>query len=573
MVRSLMVSCHGDESNAGSYPACPMRKGQDFGSIVYHCFRSTAVAIVMGAAACAPVPQEPIDLAEKSPPVQAAEFEAAISRLNKDNPHSPDMLNLRLEYADALSKLAGAGCQQRLALAQSQLDIVANEPETDLLLLLGPARIAGAGYRIHLASAACSGNEKQRQNELQQALQAAQYAVGLYSNALDYHSAAMMQSNVATTYRQLGDMNGAVSALKAAIALDRDYGFQTDAENESRLFLEWTTGKVNDGDVAALMKDFPARSAEFKFNWPSSNADVAVNVDDTRIINQKIVHATARMDLKRHVRVESDTTGAVSFGPVVETVSVPGDVGWTVSNQPGNGNYELGAWPTGTKWLEWPTVYFLASTLLQAPGIKIGRDGSFMSVVKPQSFATDLAAQVSIQIFARIPSQQGIQPRLDRAFSQEFVEAKAKQDYELETGAWMGAKLEQGVWHHISMPLFLPGLALGHNLVQHDVSFAFTRMVQCTMGSTDHLCAEIVVHATPDTGSLKSAVQKADPNYVSPKEYSLNVWSRTDLRLVIDPDTLVPYVYDIRQAWFDGVRKKDDPLVRLQQTVSTYIYH
>ena len=51
-----------------------------------------------------------------------------------------------------------------------------------------------------------------------------------YRDGLDYQSAAIMQFNAAATEHALGDQgDAAISALEAAIAMDRDFGFRDDA--------------------------------------------------------------------------------------------------------------------------------------------------------------------------------------------------------------------------------------------------------------------------------------------------------------------------------------------------------
>ncbi len=530
-----------------------------------------AAALVAGAAACAPM-----STAAPTGPTKAADFEAAISRLQEDDPQSPETLDARLGYADYLSEPAGTGCQQQLAAAQSQLDIVAARPAMDVLLPLGPARIAGDEYKIHLARATCGGGQTPPKpplkSELQQALEAAQRAVALYRDALDYQSAAIMQFNVAATYQQLQDVNGALAALEAAIAMDREYGFRKDAEDNSKLLLQWKAQKADDGDVAALMKDFPARTANFNFNWPKSDADVTVNVDDTSVIHGEVVRSKAAMGLKRHIGVHSNTTLTATPGPGSgETANVAGNAGWTVSNDPGSSSYDLGYWPVSDRALEWPMLYFLVTSLLQTPGIEIDHNGDFNSVVLPEAVATSLTDGVSAQISARGLWENVSVDDLRSTFSPDFIEAKAAQDYGLETATWIGAKLEQGVWYQMSAPLFLPGLALGHYLVQHDISFAFTRRLPCMTGSSDHLCVEIVVHAIPDADDLKRALQDADPQLRLSGRQSLHVWSRTDLRLVVDPDTLLPYTRDTRQTWYDGLGKSD-PMIESVRTVSTSVY-
>ncbi len=513
------------------------------------------IAAVMATAACAPGPA-PVSAGD----MKTTDFETAIGRLEASDPQSPEALNARLDYADFLSEPAAGDCQQRLAAAQAQLDAVAARPARNILLRMAPARMAGDEYKIHLARATCAGNPPLR-SELQQALAAAQQAVTLYRDALDNASAVVMQFNVAALYRELGDMDHAISALQSAIAMDRDYGFRDDAEDDTRLLLAWQEKSATDSDVAALMKDFPARTAEFKFHWSNIDADVAVTVEDTSMIQGNIVRNRGSVALKRHIRAS--------------------EAGWTVSSEPGESIYGLGDWPAGTAKSQWTSMYFMARGLLQAPAIDIGKDGDFKSVGTPEAFGINMAAVVAAKI-GIIASGSDAEPAdatlrdLRAAFSPDFIESRAMQDYGIETGTWIGAKLEQGVWYQMSTQLFLPGLGLGHYLIDHDISFAFTRQVPCTTDPSARLCAEIVVHAAPNADDLKSALQDLGRQFNFSYRQALHYVSVTDIRLVIDPDTLLPYVCDTRQFWYSalvGTAQKGDSVIESIRTVSTAVYH
>ena len=48
-------------------------------------------------------------------------------------------------------------------------------------------------------------------------------------------------------------------------------------------------------------------------------------------------------------------------------------------------------------------------------------------------------------------------------------------------------------------------------------------------------------------------------------------WPRIDLRLVIDPDTLMLYASDMRQSWYDRVGKSE-PVIEQVKTISTFTY-
>src|SRR5579863_9626120 len=243
-------------------------------------------------AACAPdLPPAPPRLAVPS------DFESTIARLDARDPQAPEALNARLEYADFLSGSGASDCGKRLDGAQAQLDALSARPALGVVLPFGRAKLKSAEYKIHSARADCDA--ARREAELKQSLDAARDAVGLYRDALDYQSAAIMQFNTAAAEHDLGDQAGAVSALQAAIEMDREYGFREDAEDNIRLLQHWRGEDESDAKVAALMKDFPARTAEFKFDWPESEADVAIDASDANLAAGSVVRSHGAIMLKR----------------------------------------------------------------------------------------------------------------------------------------------------------------------------------------------------------------------------------------------------------------------------------
>jgi len=135
-----------------------------------------------------------------------------------------------------------------------------------------------------------------------------------------------------------------------------------------------------------------------------------------------------------------------------------------------------------------------------------------------------------------------MRPRLTKQIRNESekygnsTEALVAEAYGIETGTWIGASLDQGVWYDMSMPLSLP-LAPGLFLT-HQIEFAFTRQVPCMADSTDEACVEIVLRATPDPAELKRLLlHVAQRAGVGHKE-TFQVSAATYLRLVTDPMTL-----------------------------------
>jgi hypothetical protein len=141
-----------------------------------------------------------------------------------------------------------------------------------VVLPQGLARAADIEYQIHTALASCAGlpdASANRDAELRAALEAAQHAAALYQDSFDYPAMVTMQFNAALTYRSLGDNAGAMTALEAVIEADREYGFSDDALENYGLLLRWSdSGRDPDPErVAALMRDFPRRSATLSFAW------------------------------------------------------------------------------------------------------------------------------------------------------------------------------------------------------------------------------------------------------------------------------------------------------------------
>jgi tetratricopeptide (TPR) repeat protein len=529
-----------------------------------------AALAVVAAPACAPLALP----ATPGKPAAAADFEAAISRLEKDDPQSPEALNARLEYADFLTEPqsgtmsgpeSGAesnDCQPRLDTAQAQLDTLATRSALHVLLPLGAARLANGEYKLHMARAGCGGDPSHRDGELQQALEAARNAAGLYRDALDYQSSAIMQFNIAAAGHELGHDSAAISALNAAIAMDREYGYFDDAQDNYKLLLRWRKEEDSDANVAALMKDFPARSAEFKFNWSGSDADIAVEAEAINVAGANVIHSRGAIALKRQVRADMRN--------------------WTVSYEPGNATYDLGDQSGKNGILQQFTAYLVTGALVRPPKIEISRTGDFEDVHDARAFGQTLSAQMTARFGDAAPAvdepagaSQTVAQNLKSVFSPQYVEADAAEKYNLETSIWIGAKLEQGVWYQMSAPLFLPGLGLGQVLVSHGIQFSYTRQVACKPGAADLACAEIVIHATPDAKDLKLTSDQIARTLKFAEGQSLHYWSTTDMRLVVSPDTLVPYICDTRRYWYvaiDGTANGDS-IFSSEKVVAASTYH
>jgi len=490
------------------------------------------------------------------PPSDAADRQAlvtAIDALNALDPQSPETLDARLQYADFLAKAESEDCRTRLDAAQNQLDLVRASPAVSLALPWGAARQADIDYQIHFARADCGSSAAVREQELRAALDSARRAVDLYRDALDAVSMATMQFNASLTYRSLGDNDAAVAALQVTLAMDREYGFVDDAEENYRLLLDWKNEAAGPDEVAARMQDFPDRSTTLRFGWFEGTAEVALETDYSQLANGRNLHlhSVRRAQRKVHKGLQS----------------------WVVSYQPGETHYDLDAPPT-----EDPSRSGFANSLtrmlLQFHNFSVARNGDFYE--EKGGFKFEGRVNADVKTLKRDlasksdrakPLARGIDELVRATLPPGVLEYVVAEDYNLQVGTWIDATLEQGVWYDMAAPLSLP---LAPNLfTTHKIQFAFTRFVPCTADATESACAEIVLRATPDPASIKAILEYAARKARLPRGQIPRLWSVTYMRLVTDPATLQPYALDARRHsyWSLGTKDPNQSLTEFERTV------
>jgi hypothetical protein len=524
-----------------------------------------AISLVVGFSSCAtsapttptpptpPVPQTPPEQ-----PLRSADFETAIATFERTASQSPALLNARLDYADFLLDGATGTCGQRLPVAQSQLDRVMRSRATQVIFPDGWSRAAELEYRILLADASCGEDPARRTQKLRGAVDAARRAVSRYRDELDYASMAVMQFNLSVTERMLGQDAAAVATLQSAIGMAREYGLRDAAAADYQLLLEWRNDAQGAQHAAALMQDFPSRSTTLKFSWSVSDATVTVATDHVRNWAGEISRAQATRTLQRQVRTRQD--------------------GWLISYQPSGADFTPGVWPTGDSDSHPPTSEF-RPTLLSFPDIAVSSAGELKKVIDTSKFAQRLSAETEAQIRKRAP-QGPLAPELLQnaislmhvAFDPKSIETETRTDYNLQTAMWIDATLQQGVPYEITASLPLPGFALV--AINQRIQFRYTHAVPCTRESAQATCAEIVVHAKPETDALAAALDAMeDP------ERPLHYTAATTWRIVTDPSTLTPYVFDARCYWYRTLGASDpnhasdaEQVIESQRTLRTATY-
>ena len=487
-------------------------------------------------------------------PPTAADFQATIAGLDKFQPNSPATLAARLDSAEFLLENAPGRCGERLDLAQAQADAVAANPVTQVVFPEGWGRPADVLYRIHRDRASCDADSAARVLELQSAVWAAQRAVQLYRDALDYRSMAVMQYNVAVTHQALGDGTAALAALEAAIAMDREFGLRADAQDNYALLLKWRKEPAGPDQVAHRMADFPNRSTTLRFAWSAGDVAMALDITHASVIGDQVIHATGSLAYERHIRAGQD--------------------GWVVSSTPIGGETDPGPWPQETQGPAGPLGTF-RPTLLQFPTLELTRAGDFKAADDLVAFAARVTHDAQAAIRAHAPGGTRTQELMNQAahgaqveFAPTVIANEVSEAYGLETAMWIGATLKQGVNYELTVPLSLPGIA--HVIVEQRVDFTFTRELPCAPDAAAHSCVELVVRATP----LEQPLQEVLASFQLPQGVALHYTSSISMRLVVDPQTLKPYLRDRRRYWYVAVgrQRPNDVLLESDHSELRFTY-
>jgi hypothetical protein len=468
--------------------------------------------------------------------VTAADFRASIAALENADPNSPSALEAHLGFADFLVEQDRGPCAQRLDQAQSQVQAVAANPAAEVVFPGGWARVAELQYRIHRGRAACTADPLVRTQELQSAIKAAQRAVQSFRDEFDYPSMAVSQFDVAATYHAAADDTNAIAALRAAIAMDREFGLRSDAQDNYGLLLSWNSEPAGPEQVAQRMADFPSRSVTLRFAWSPGDAQVTINTTHARLVKGAVVDARSARGFVRRIRAAGDD--------------------WVVSDAGTEGPIDFGVWPRETEHDLGPVAVF-RPTLPRFPTIELTQTGDFKGVNDLEGFATQINAAAQQAIRARAPpgvfTAQLLRAALRDSevdFDPGVIEDQAQQSYELETAMWIGATLEQGVAYELIAPLSLPGAP--QIILYHRLRFSFTREVPCPGRAERPTCVELIVHASPQEEPLEEVMGSLHLEHGETMRYL----SATTVRIVTDPQTLRPYLNEVRRYWYVTLGKR-----------------
>jgi hypothetical protein len=497
-------------------------------------------------------------------------FAAQIARLDALDPRAPAALEAHLRYAGYLASQPLQNCGARLDAAQSQLNSAQQNVALSVVLPQGTARAADVGYQIHTARAACGDaiDAARRQAQLLDALDCAQRAAALYRDSFDYPAMLTMQFNAAVTRQSLGDTAAAQAALKSVIQADREFGFRDDAEENYELLRSWSN---RDAQPSAL-QDFPQRTVTLKFAWAPGEDAVTLQSQSARVVGDAVVHARGDRSMMRSV--------------------LGRPFGWSVTYRSLGSHYALEPLPAGSD-VGTGFMISLAAMLTQFHDFTLGKKShtpaatatEFNELIDDSSFEARARQEVNTPEIGSALSGDAPTSRtgaslarvlgtaLDDLLYPTLLAATTELDYNLETGAWPDATLQQGQWYgmEFSMPLpFAP-----RNFVLYQVQFAFTRELPCTP-QADRTCVELVLRAMPEEKDLDSTLGLLQRPLHLRRGQTLHCASTMYMRLVTDPATLQAYHRDLRQFFYvavDGAAKSkaDEALLGADQSSIDYV--
>jgi len=521
--------------------------------------KSAGLAVLLaGILAGAPLSLTAEPTAPTDDDTSAKQFAAAIDNFNALDPQSPDTLNTRLAYANFLTKLDSGDCRAHLNEAQAQLDAAQANRALAVVLPSGLARVADVEYQLHSARASCGASAAVRDQELHAALEAAQRAVDLYRDAFDAVSMVTMQFNVSVAYHNLGDGAAAAAALRTTLGLDREYGFADDAADNYRLLLQWSNEDAGPEQVAVRMQDFPQRSATLSFGWFESDATLTLQSDVSQLAGADFVHFQGSRTARRQVRKRLAS--------------------WFVSYELHDPQFKFDELPSDER-LEPASANSLARVLLHFHDFRLNRNGDFDQ--SKGDFKFDLHARAAAKALASDLGSQDPDPKRGQstqwarqlgaavrdALFPDAIEAQIAEDYNLETGTWIGATLEQGVWYDMTAALFLP--LAPQVFLTHKIQFTYSRPVPCLPDSSELSCIEIVLRAVPDPIVLKANLDALTRRAHLARGQVPRLWSATTMRLVTDPATLWTYSRETRwhAYWSNGTSGPDQSLIESEKTI------
>jgi hypothetical protein len=364
---------------------------------------------------------------------------------------------------------------------------------------------------------------------------------------------AIMQFNVAQTLHDIGDEAQAEKELQAAIELDRTFGFKSDAEENYRTLNEWQKKEITDADVSAFSAPFAPRSVTLKFGWRPAKVEANATFDNASYEGGSVRHTKFSIPMTGTIKAEQDNlVYEMKLGePKLDASNLGSDV-------------------------EKKLVSLMARILGRMPVAVVSKTGELKEVRDVDAFAKQMNAEIDKAVQQAVPESDPRHAAVKSATDEELrplatpdnLTARIQEGYSLETSIWTDATLEQNAWVRLPLTLSMNGTPQGY--IEHTVEAALARRVPCAAGMPAEGCAELVVEAVPTPKAVSDVAQKLQDGNQGRLDYA----AATRMRLVVDPQTLVPYEIESLRYTYLALANKGQRAVKIasEQSLSVYKY-
>jgi len=335
--------------------------------------------------------------------------------------------------------------------------------------------------------------------------------------------------------------------------MDRTFGYKADAEENFRALNDWQKKEITDADVAAFTATIVPRSVKLKFGWTPARVEATTTFDTATYEGGGVRHTKFSMPMTGTIKADKD------------------DLVYEVKA----GEPKLDASTLGSD-VEQKLVALMARIFGKLPSAVISKTGEFKEIRDLAGFTQQLNDEIDKSVKDAVPEKDARYPAIKAAIDQELrpyatvenLQAKMQQGYSLETGIWSDATLEQSAWMQLPLTLSMNGTPQG--FIEHTVEVAFTRVVPCGAGLPANGCVELVFEAVPTEKAVADATQKLLDTNQGKFDYA----AATRMRLVVDPDTLVPYENETTRYTYLALANKGQRVLKIttEQSVSVYKY-
>ncbi len=459
---------------------------------------------------------------------QVKELEADIAKYTAVSPDFPLAIAAHLNYSAFLARHFETDCAARMAAAEEQRQIIARNPATEVVMPQASAQLRALEFAVDFGLAQCTDNDTDLIAALNKALLAAQDAVVAYSKLHNYREMVIAQFNVAKVHHGLND-GEAPRWLELALATDAQYGYRADALENFKLLEEWRGHQPDPAVVDRYMKDFPARSVTFKFDWRPAASDTHFQQTTTKLQGGKAVVVSATLNGKGKIE-KSGADFVLSLTDVQPegTGSAAGD--------------EL--------------ARTISRITAEVPPMTVSSRGEYKGVKDLEGFAARAGAELMTLLDKRVPADDPRRPQikasvenmLKLSLNKDVLDSTFKLGFMLETSFWIGATLKQGALSTTTSGYFMPGTPQG--FIDSEFDFEVGGLVPCTATEVDANCVELLLDITP----TDAAIEARRAELVKQGKGELHYWATTHARVIVDPKTLFCYARETHASAYVSLK-------------------